>query len=113
MSKFKDYTDGIDAYEYLGGMRGGGKTLMQKGLLYEKLSEELGCPLEVVFKALEEGIHIQAEFLNLPIKDFIEIPHLFFSDNFKRYYLITRYGSHMLQDYQKTWWLKGENNEKM
>ena len=76
----------------------------------EDLEEELGCPLDVVFKALIEGIHIQTEFLDLTIKDFILKPRLYFSNDFKCYCLETGYGANMikLKDYQKTWWLKGE-----
>lgn len=37
------------------GGRHSGKTLMTKGLLYERLSEKLDCPLEVIFKVFEDG----------------------------------------------------------
>lgn len=116
MSKFKDYTDGIDAYEYclMGGMRSGGKTLMQKVLLYNKLSEELGCPFEVVFKALANGITFEHKGVNLSSNDI----HLFYFNHrwiMRVYAFIQGCGSNAydrdLKDYQKTWWLKGENNE--
>ena len=76
----------------------------------EDLEEELGCPLDVVFKALTEGVHIQAEFLDLTIKDFVLRPRLYFSNDFKCYCLETGYGANMikLKDYQKTWWLQGD-----
>lgn len=76
----------------------------------EDLEEELGCPFDVVFKALTEGVHIQAEFLDLTIKDFILRPRLYFSNDFKCYCLETGYGANMikLKDYQKTWRLKGD-----
>lgn len=79
----------------------------------EDIEEELGCPLEVVFRALNEGIHIQTEFLNIAIKYFILKPRLYFSNDFKCYCLETGYGANMfkLKDYQKTWWLKGEKDE--
>lgn len=82
----------------------------------EDLEEELGCPLEVVFKAYKETIvfkkidsitkeeHVLEGVKNKLIyngKEFVL--HTFFK--YKKYYYL-----HILElkDYQKTWWLKGE-----
>ena len=70
------------------------------------IEEELGCPLKVVFKALNEGVYIEVEHL----PDVIERPRLYCSDDFKCYCFELLYGEYVvkLSDYQKTWWLKGE-----
>ena len=99
--------------------------LLKLGKL-EDLEEELGCPLEVVFKAIEKGIEIKAQkdkycdktlwdektnIENGTKMDFEE-PRLIFynswcfscsSGSFR--------GCVKTSDYQKTWWLKGEKNE--
>ena len=73
----------------------------------EDLEEELGCPLEVVFKALNEGIYITTEKI-----DFFLRPRLYFSDDYKNWCFELAFGDYTvhLKDYQKTWWLKGEKN---
>lgn len=73
---------------------------------YWNIEEELGCSLEVVFKALEEGVYIEVEHL----PDVIERPRLYCSDDFKCYCFELLYGEYVfkLSDYKKTWWLKGE-----
>lgn len=82
----------------------------------EDIEEELGCPLEVVFKAYKETIvfkkidcitkeeHVLEGVKNKLIyngKEFVL--HTSFKN--KKYYYL-----HILdlKDYQKTWWLKGE-----
>ena len=89
-----------------GWFRSSGKTIVAKGMLYNELSEELGCPLEVVFRAFNEGVYIEVEHL----PDVIERPRLYYSDDFKCYCFELLYGEYVikLSDYQKTWWLKGE-----
>lgn len=79
----------------------------------EDLEEELGCPLEVVFKALKEGVKVNMKFLDTDITDDILRPRLYYSDDFQCYGLpIQSWGYFVkLKDYQKTWWLKGEKNE--
>ena len=75
----------------------------------EDIEEELGCPLEVVFKAIEDGVYIEVEHL----PDVIERPRLYYSDDNKCYCLEMLYGEYVvkLSDYKKTWWLKGEKDE--
>ena len=75
----------------------------------EDIEEELGCPLEVVFKAIEDGVYIEVEHL----PDVIERPRLYYSDDNKCYCLEMLYGEYVvkLSDYQKNWWLKGEKDE--
>lgn len=76
----------------------------------EDIEEELGCPLEVVFKAIEDGVYIEVEHL----PDVIERPRLYYSDDNKCYCLEMLYGEYVvkLSDYQKTWWLKGEKENE-
>lgn len=74
----------------------------------ENLEEELGCPLDVVFKALKEGIYFN---FNMMLKEeFIEPTDLslkFSLGGFYCLYLEQWNGSYIdLKDYGKTWWLK-------
>jgi hypothetical protein len=72
----------------------------------EDIEEELGCSLEVIFKALKDGI--------IDIEN-QEHRHIHLRDNgtyvfpngwiFHTYHFTYEF---KLSDYQKTWWLKGE-----
>lgn len=67
-----------------GFFRSSGKTIVAKGILYNKLSEELGCPLEVVFKAIDKGIKTKKHYdlgSGQEFKEYIEVvePHLTFT----------------------------------
>ena len=86
------------------------ETLTKLGKL-EDLEEQLGCPLEVMFKALEEGLYVNFKVLDSEVSDTIERPSLYYSDDFKCYCfdLFSEYIV-KLSDYQKTWWLKGEKS---
>jgi hypothetical protein len=74
----------------------------------EDLEEEIGCPLEVVFRALNEGIFVKDE--ELEKWGVFDRPRLYYSDDFKCYRFELGYGIGYvkIKDYQKTWWLKGE-----
>lgn len=98
----------------------------------EDLEEELGCPLEVVFKALEEGIEYEIEITTYyAVGETIPTKRLEKRKNIKEIKLnkyINKFAFFVpydysrggilkddiiyLKDYQKTWWLKGEVNEK-
>lgn len=82
--------------------------LKTKEQIYNELTEELGYPLDVVFKALKEGCYIQDE-------GYFECPDIYFhplemecvigwanKDNM---------GYELLKDYRKTWWLTREGSE--
>ena len=106
----KDYKNWVKGIGYCNKKQAERVTqIMHKLGKFEDLEEELGCPLEVVFKALKDGVHIEVEHL----PDIIERPRLYYSDDFKCYCLEMLYGEYVvkLQDYKKTWWLKGEKNE--
>ena len=73
----------------------------------EDLEDKLGCPLEVVFKALKEGIYKKDE-------------NIIFEATLRIYngeaYLCQPYDDRLLhkvllKDYGKTWWLKGDKSE--
>lgn len=109
INSIKELENTLSSKFIAGGSRSGGKSIVAKGMLYNKLSEELGCPLEVVFRALNEGVYVNVEYL----PDVIERPRLYYSDDFKCYCFELLYGEYVikLSDYQKTWWLKGEKDE--
>ncbi len=67
-----------------GGIRNSGKSIVAKGILYNQLSEELGCPLEVVFKAIDKGIKTTEHYdigSGQTFKEYIKVeePHLTFT----------------------------------
>lgn len=83
-------------------------------LKYLKLEKELGCPLEDVFKALEDGITDKKGFdydcarlckskkgyrFEIEKAEFCQID----SDEFPK-----EYDYFYLKDYRKTWWVKDE-----
>lgn len=98
----------------------------------EDLEEQIGCPLEVMFKALEEGIIINEEgFVNSAYdnKEFNAEKDSYYNcltlykyeNNYYFEDTSSPYGDPecgnigcwvKLSDYQKTWWLKGEKDDK-
>lgn len=68
----------------------------------EDLEEEIGCPLEVVFKATTNGI---IDFEGKEHTVVLGGYYLFVTENDELIRGI------YLKNYQKTWWLKGEKNE--
>lgn len=86
--------------------------IMQENQKYKNLEDELGCPLEVVFKALKEGIyHEFGELLydgeNLKL-------HYIKKQGWGLYPIICDYDeseAFLLKDYKKTWWLKEDLSE--
>ena len=70
-----------------------------------KLEEQLGCPLDVIVRALKDGIYFY---------------HNYYKDQILKYIPVLQYdhficGSkpyiRMLKDYKKTWWLKEDKSE--
>lgn len=74
------------------------------------LRKELGCPLEVVFEAIKEGIYC-VDYDNQKIRKFIA--PLWFNSTSKQFYW---YGNNIgypdLKDYKKTWWLPSDKEWK-
>ena len=68
----------------------------------EDLEEQLGCPLEVVFEAIKNGIYDKKGFHYTVILDL----------DFLRVYPLDLFDEKwQLSDYQKTWWLKEDKSE--
>lgn len=74
----------------------------------EDLEEQLGCPLEVVFKALTNGIyngvpeHIEAVGLVIVFNNFALTCFDIFGN---------QTGCYPTNEYKKTWWLKKDKSE--
>ena len=73
----------------------------------EDLEDELGCPLDVVFKAIKNGIDGYLEL----ILEYDEKDGWYFNAIWK-YNDFGDYGNILyLKDYKKTWWLKEDLSE--
>jgi len=73
----------------------------------ENLDEQLGCPLEVVFKALKDGIFIEniyGEIINFKCR-------LAYKNEELGWYFNIINGYVMVKDYKKTWWLRKDKSE--
>lgn len=72
----------------------------------EDIEDELGCPLEVVFRAIKEDIiDIEGSRVSVGL-EYIQAS--------KEWLLIGKFcrTAYDVKDYKKTWWLKGEKDEK-
>ena len=68
----------------------------------EDLEEQLGCPLDVVFEAIKNGIYDKKGFHYTVILDL----------DFLRAYPLDLFDEKwQWSDYQKTWWLKEDKSE--
>jgi hypothetical protein len=76
----------------------------------EDLEDELGCPLEVVFEAIKEGIYC-VDYDNQKIRKFIA-PLCFNSTSKQFYWYGNNIGYPDLKDYKKTWWLPSDKEWK-
>ena len=73
---------------------------------YWGIEQELGCPLEVVFEVLKQGyIYVYDNHYNFD--DYTKTKAKITFNNGKFYIGFAR-NTRRLEDYQKTWWLKGE-----
>lgn len=72
----------------------------------EDLEEEIGCPLEVVIKALKEGIYYIYPNGNIVLERSFKLNH--YSSG---WCLIKPKLNFKLEDYKKTWWLKRDKSE--
>ena len=72
----------------------------------EDLEDELGCPLDVVFKAIKYGV--RTKFL-----DRLNNVSLYYNEEYSLV-VFNDFGSNVyvkLKDYKKTWWLKEDMSE--
>ena len=85
----------------------------------EDLEEQIGCPLEVLFRALKDGIYHNENYGKTSTKEYES--YLSFSKSSIpndycieiHYYFDGIYGTsyYSLKDYKKTWWLKADRSE--
>ena len=77
--------------------------MLHKLCQHEDVEEELGCPLEVVFKALKEGIY-QSDGGRR------KYPTIEYNEATKKFYFT--FGTYCnVDDYKKTWWLREDKSE--
>ena len=103
-----------------------GKTIaskvMNELLQYKDLEEQLGCPLDVVFKALDKGFYIDTKKVEKEPpwenpKERISLvgcPKYFRLNLWYKTIEVDRFGNYLeiwLKDYKKTWWLKKDKSE--
>lgn len=72
----------------------------------EDLEEQIGCPLEVVFKAIYSGIYYIYPNGNIVLERSFKLNH--YSSG---WCLIKPKLNFKLEDYKKTWWLKRDKSE--
>lgn len=81
----------------------------------EDLEDELGCPIEVVFKALKEGLIIEAydDELDISSIETFEPNELVLDFVAKSIITGEEYIDYVfpLENYKKTWWLNGDRSE--
>ena len=85
------------------------------------LEEQLGCPLEVVFKALDKGFYIDTKKVekepsweNPKRISLVGCPKYFRLNLWYKTIEVDRFGNYLeiwLKDYKKTWWLKEDKSE--
>ena len=90
--------------------------LLTKANTYDKLSNELGCPLEVVFNILKhEIIYANTKEWGIitvcPIDIYYIKETFIFVINYVNKDGDDEYEDFLLKDYGKTWWLKGDRDE--
>ena len=85
-----------------------------KSRIVDYIEEELGCPIEVILKAITEGIYVYD--VNSNCRKVIKEEPTFILDkdiiNEKKGFGFVITGRYIyLKDYKKTWWLKEDKSE--
>ena len=88
-------------------LRRDNQILKELNAKYKDLEEQLGCPLEVVLKALQNGIYYEdvANCMKYMVVDL----SFNFSGDFVLYFDDEEYL--LARNYKKTWWLKEDKSE--
>ena len=73
----------------------------------EDLEEQLGCPLEVVFKALKDGIYTEKIDNTLLISKDVSLKH----NGNQFVFILEHCYCVVIKNYKKTWWLKEDKTE--
>ena len=81
--------------------------LLTMATSYEELSKQIGCPLDVVFIALANGIYVE----DLPSEDLIKQFGLKLSNVETEWYLSSNVMCVNLKDYKKCFWLRKDKSE--
>lgn len=81
--------------------------LIDKLAIYEDLEEQLGCPLEVMFKALKKGIFTK----DLPSEKIVKWYGRLSNVETEWYLSDDNKVCVNIKGYKKTWWLKEDKSE--
>lgn len=111
MNRLTEYRKDLKRYEYKQDERG--YCFIQEGQIVNKLGkledleEQLGCPLEVVFKALANGVYYEdvancMKYMAVDLHLNLDGEYVLYFDDEE--YLLTK-------NYKKTWWLKKDKSE--
>lgn len=78
----------------------------------EDLEDELGCPLDVVFKALKEGV-MTYDYEKQPVfTSHLDLSYGFYNSQGEELLTLHNWSYAVaLKDYGKTWWLKEDRSE--
>lgn len=94
--------------------------IMQEYTKYKNIEEELGCPLDVLFRAIKNGIYFVNENNEL---EYIDEELSFNQKTYNNKFVFSNYGYYCknieeakcdeiyLEDYKKTWWLEKNKSE--
>ena len=92
--------------------------IMEKLGELEDIEEQLGCPLDVVFKALTNGFKFivsshKLGTLNQIVNQMIycDYAYLYYANDVNAWCIATIHDCFYLKDYKKTWWLKEDKSE--
>lgn len=99
--QYVGYADNFKAFD--------GKPIEKLSKL-EDIEQELGIPLEVLFKALKDGIYrLYEEFEDEPPYIYFSMVELGYDENKEEYYLLrSGWDMYFLKDYGKAWALTKE-----
>lgn len=84
-----------------------GMVLLQVVGRLEDLEEEIGCPLEVLFRALGNGVYYEdaANHMRFMVVDL----HIYLDGEYVLYFDDEEYV--LTKNYKKTWWLRKDKSE--
>ena len=87
-------------------------------MLKQDLEEQIGCPLDVVFKALKNGFKFKISSHKLGTKQetveqiiYCDYAYIYYANDIKEWCISTINDYFYLKDYQKIWWLKEDKSE--
>ena len=92
--------------------------IMEKLGELEDIEEQIGCPFDVVFKALKNGFKFKILSHKLGTKQetveqiiYCDYAYIYYADDIKEWCISTINDYFYLKDYKKTWWLKEDKSE--